>query len=163
MFSLQRLLNLWMTHTWSSMTTSLYISQCFFFPGAVYPTLYLSSYHTYRNHIPTCAVNYLHDTESPGAPFSFCETLKTRENPIYLIACKNMTYVGKQIASRRIFFFTRSNLKCSHWHGSIKVTASSSIWFFKLLQRESWVKEAYGNAWITESSFFVRGRKCENV
>lgn len=49
-------------------------------------------------------------------------------------------------------YFSRSNLKCSCWDGGIKVRASSLIWFFKLLQRESRVKEAYGGAWVTESS-----------
>ena len=51
-------------------------------------------------------------------------------------------------------YFSWCNLKCSCWDGGIKVQASSLIWFFKLLQRES----AVGGGRQSQS-FFLRGVK----
>lgn len=155
MFSSPRLLNLWMTHIWSSTADDITAHLTVLLPGAVYPpTLYLSSYHTYRNTFLLVLSIYLHAMKSPGAPSSPREGLQTGEKKIPYILEHVNTWDILESKLPLGGYFSWCNLKCSCWDGGIKVQASSLIWFFKLLQRES----AVGGAWQS-LSFFLRREK----
>lgn len=152
MFSSQRLLNLWMTHIWSSTADDITVHLTVLLPGAVYPALYLSSYRTYRNTFQlVLSITYM-PWRAQEHLWAFMKGCKLEKIP-YILQRVNMWHI---LESKLPLggYFSWSNLKCSCWDGGIKVRASSLIWFFKLLQRESRVKEAYGDAWDTESSFF---------
>lgn len=125
MFSSQRLLNLCMTHIWSTTANDLTIR----LSASPWSCLSTDSIFNISSHIqkdtPTCAGDYLSAMKGPGALSSIQEGLEPWENRWYFVACKYVTYIGKQIASRRIFSWC--DLKCSCWDGSIKGRASSLI------------------------------------
>lgn len=97
-------------------------SQSASLPGAVYPTtLYLSPHHANIGSADRLVlpIHLNGKKRKPKSTFELAATgRKLGENLISFTACKYPTYIGKQFRRRRIFFFSRCNLKCSllRWH-----------------------------------------------